>query len=238
MKRHLIAGCILGMLLVSAVDLRAADPKAATPQDATPNAGVVRDARLYKITLLWLERPIADPPAAAARDGSSPAVADRSWPILAERLSPVERLNAALHREGTKVLSNPSIVTEEGRLVPYVAGGQHAYIAGFENGRTRREHVDVGTRLHVRATTVEPGRVRLELDLGVAELIEMRKVAVPADDGTNWTVERPLVDRRSVATTVELKLGEIFCLADRHGKGDPAAGTERELYVTVEECKP
>jgi Flp pilus assembly secretin CpaC len=143
-------------------------------------------------------------------------------------------LNAARKREGTKVLANPTIVIEEGRLGSLVAGGQHSYVAGFENGRERREYFDVGTRVQVRPTTVKQGRVRLDLDLGVAELIELKKVVVPANDGTNWTLERPLVDRRSVATTVELKLGETFFLADRHGKGDLTGGTERELYLTVQ----
>lgn len=119
----------------------------------------------------------------------------------------------ALRQDGrATLLSEPKLVTMNGRRGSIMVGGQVAIVRSTESGSSTVGYKDVGMRVDVTPTLLRNGRVRLEISSEINNVDTSRPVTV---DGVTY----PTLRTRAVEGAFESDLGSTVVFT---GYGDTA----------------
>ena len=120
-------------------------------------------------------------------------------------------LDAAKQNNLAKVLAEPTLTTLTGREAKFLSGGEFPIPVPGQNGQTTIEFKQFGVGVSFLPVVLSDGRINLNVNVDVSDLVDSTLVLSPFGSNTSFTV--PRLQKRSASGVVELADGQTMGLA-------------------------
>lgn len=122
-------------------------------------------------------------------------------------------LEASKDNGSAKILAEPTLTTLTGQQAEFISGGEFPIPVSDEDGITI-EFKEFGVGVKFLPTVLDSGRINLNLNVSVSELVEANSLVVEADSTSgSSSLLVPALTKRSALSTVELGNGQTIAIA-------------------------
>jgi len=121
-------------------------------------------------------------------------------------------IDAAREKGLAKILAEPNLTTQTGQVAEFLSGGEFPIpVPRGDNGITI-QFKEFGVGVKFLPVVLDSGRINLQLNISVSELVSGNTVAI-SDGGTSSSFVVPALTKRSAISTVELADGQTIGIA-------------------------
>lgn len=120
--------------------------------------------------------------------------------------------DAAKENGMAKILAEPTLVTQTGHQAEFLSGGEFPIPVPRGLNGTTIEFKEFGVGIKFLPVVLDSGRISLNLNISVSELVNDNNVAI-STDGVTSTFLIPSLTKRSASSTVELSDGQTIGVA-------------------------
>jgi pilus assembly protein CpaC len=122
-------------------------------------------------------------------------------------------LEASKDNGSAKILAEPTLTTLTGQQAEFISGGEFPIPVSDENGITI-EFKEFGVGVKFLPTVLDSGRINLNLNVSVSELVAANSLVVEAESTRgSSSLLVPALTKRSAQSTVELGTGQTIAIA-------------------------
>ena len=122
-------------------------------------------------------------------------------------------LEASKDNGSAKILAEPTLTTLTGQQAEFISGGEFPIPVSDEDGITI-EFKEFGVGVKFLPTVLDSGRINLNLNVSVSELVAANSLVVEAESTTgSSSLLVPALTKRSALSTVELGNGQTIAIA-------------------------
>lgn len=122
--------------------------------------------------------------------------------------------DAAKENGLAKILAEPNLTTQTGQVAEFLSGGEFPIPVpqGGSNNAITIEFKEFGVGVKFLPVVLDSGRINLQLDISVSELVSGNTIAF-TQDGVSSSFVIPSLTKRSAISTVELADGQTIGIA-------------------------
>jgi pilus assembly protein CpaC len=122
--------------------------------------------------------------------------------------------DAAKENGLAKILAEPNLTTQTGQVAEFLSGGEFPIPVpqGGNNNGITIQFKEFGVGVKFLPVVLDSGRINLQLNISVSELVAGNSVSLSAG-GTTSTIVVPALSKRSAISTVELADGQTIGIA-------------------------
>lgn len=123
-------------------------------------------------------------------------------------------IDAAKEKGLAKILAEPTLTTQTGQTAEFLSGGEFPIPVpqGGANNSVTIEFKEFGVGVKFLPVVLDSGRINLQLDISVSELVSGNTVAI-TQQGVSSSFVIPALTKRSAVSTVELADGQTIGIA-------------------------
>jgi pilus assembly protein CpaC len=122
-------------------------------------------------------------------------------------------LEAAKENGSAKVLAEPTLTTLTGQQAEFISGGEFPIPVAGRNNSITIEFKEFGVGVKFLPVVLDSGRINLNLNVSVSELVAANSLVVNTDDQVGASLLVPALTKRSAQSTVELGNGQTIAIA-------------------------
>ena len=120
--------------------------------------------------------------------------------------------DAAKEHGFAKILAEPTLTTQTGQMAEFLSGGEFPIPVPGRNDSVTIEFKEFGVGVKFLPVVLDSGRINLQLNISVSELVSGNTVGISQDGVTSQFVV-PALTKRSAMSTVELADGQTIGIA-------------------------
>ena len=120
--------------------------------------------------------------------------------------------DAAKENGLAKILAEPTLTTQTGQVAEFLSGGEFPIPVPGQNNSVTVEFKEFGVGVKFLPVVLDSGRINLQLNISVSELVSGNTVAI-SQEGVSSSLVIPALTKRSAISTVELANGQTIGIA-------------------------
>jgi pilus assembly protein CpaC len=120
--------------------------------------------------------------------------------------------DAAKENGLAKILAEPTLTTQTGQVAEFLSGGEFPIPVPGQNNSVTVEFKEFGVGVKFLPVVLDSGRINLQLNISVSELVSGNTVGI-SQEGVTSTFVIPALTKRSAISTVELANGQTIGIA-------------------------
>ena len=120
--------------------------------------------------------------------------------------------DAAKENGLAKILAEPTLTTQTGQVAEFLSGGEFPIPVPGQNNSVTVDFKEFGVGVKFLPVVLDSGRINLQLNISVSELVSGNTVGI-SQEGVTSTFVIPALTKRSAISTVELANGQTIGIA-------------------------